>query len=303
MLNQGTPPTDKRPGFFILSKMKRRLLMSACMLMGLCFGSVSAGSCASQNLRVVSLAPSTTEILFALGLDREIVGVTLFCDYPSGAKTKESVGTFSQPNVEKILSLKPDIIFCTGLEQAPVIEKLKKLNLKVYVSDPATLQDLFSSISEIGSLCRKEAQAKDLIKTMKTALDEIKTKLETTTESTRPKVLVEIWHDPLIAAGRGSLIDEILITAGAVNIAQDTPRPFCFFSPEQVIQRDPDYIILAYMDEDGMKERIKNRLGWGQITAVKKNQILNDISPDILLRPGPRVVEAIEKIHKKIYPS
>lgn len=252
--------------------------------------------------RYISLAPSTTEILFALGLDDEIVGVSQFCNYPSQALTKEKVGTFSQPNIEKVLSLKPDIIFCTGLEQVPVITKLRQLHLKVCVSDPANFSELFDSIREIGSLVNKKEQASALIKEMKAGIEEINLEAKLIVPEKKLKVFVEIWHNPLMTAGRGSLIDELLTLAGGINIANDTKSPYSYFSPEQVIKRNPDCIILAYMDKNSPLEIIKARFGWKNISAVKHNRTYNDINPDLFLRAGPRLVEGLKQIHKRLYP-
>ena len=113
---------------------------------------ISLVSADSERQRIVSLAPSTTEILFSLGLDKEIVGVTTFCNYPSKALAKEKVGTFSEPDIEKILSLKPDIIFATGLEQAFTVERLRQLKLNIYVSDPSNIKELFESIEDMGKI-------------------------------------------------------------------------------------------------------------------------------------------------------
>ncbi|MCX5702917.1 MAG: cobalamin-binding protein [Candidatus Omnitrophica bacterium] len=256
----------------------------------------------SPKLRVISLAPSTTEILFALGLDDEITGVSQYCNYPPKALSKEKVGTFSQANIEKVLLLKPDIIFCTGLEQAPIITKLKQLNLRVYISDPSNFKELFDSIREIGRLVNKEGRAVALIAEMKAGIEKITSKVKLIPQERRPKVFVEIWHSPLMTAGRGSFIDELLGLAGGVNIAYDTQRPYSYFSPEQVIKRDPDCIILAYMDKESPLKIIKGRFGWNNISAVKNNRIYNDINPDALLRPGPRLVEALEEIYERLYP-
>lgn len=127
-------------------------------------------------LRIVSLAPSTTEILFALGLDNQIVGVSSFCNYPAQAKDKEKIGSFSRPNVEKIVSLKPDIVFCTGLEQAPVIGDLKHLNINVFVSDPSNLDELFKSIKTIGEITGSQIEAAELIQKMKAGIKDIANK-------------------------------------------------------------------------------------------------------------------------------
>ncbi len=255
-----------------------------------------------KKLRIISLAPATTEILFALGLDDEIVGVSSFCDYPKKAQTEEKVGSFSQVNIEKVLFLKPDIIFCTGLEQAPVVKKLRKLNLKVYVSDPADITGLFESIRDIGKLTRKEKEAYALIGKMKTVLEEINTKVKRIPSKDRPKVFVEIWHDPLMTAAKGSFIDELITLAGGINIAQDIMRAYSYFSPEQVIKRNPDVIIFTYMSQEQPLKILKARLGWKEISAVKKNRVFGDIEPDILLRPGPRLIEGLKEIHKRFYP-
>lgn len=252
--------------------------------------------------RYISLAPSTTEILFALGLDEEIAAVSSFCNYPLKTQNKEKVGTFSQPNIEKIVFLKPDYIFCTGLEQAPVVLELKRLKLKVYVADPLNLKELFGSIRDIGKLTGKEKEAGGLIKDMQSQIEEIDLKVKLIPKEKRWKVFLEIWHDPLMTAGKGSFIDELLTSAGGINIADDTKRAYTIFSLEEVIKRNPDCIIFAYMDREKSLKLIGRRLGWRQISAVKNNRLYNDINPDILLRPGPRVVEGIKEIYRRLYP-
>lgn len=262
------------------------------------FGLAMAGTVPA---RYISLAPSTTEILFALGLDEEIAGVSLFCNYPEEAKSKEKVGTFSQPNIEKILALKPDIIFCTGLEQAPVIRELRQLNLKVYVSDPSNIEELFNSIREIGKITDKKNEAEILIKSMEQDIEEINSKVKLIPQKNRPKVFVEIWHEPLITAGKNSFIDELITLAGGINISHDTKRPYSYFSPEQAIRRNPDCIILAYMSEEKPLKIIQERIGWKEISAVKNNRIYNDINPDLLLRPGPRLSQGLEELYQRLH--
>jgi len=254
------------------------------------------------KLRVVSLAPSTTEILFALGLDEEIVGVSSFCNYPPEAQEKEKIGTFSQPNIEKILSLRPDIIFCTGLEQASVIGKLTQLNLEVYVSDPSNTKELFVSIEEMAELTNRERNGDTLINKMKKGIEEVRSRVQLIPEKDKASVFIEYWNNPLMTAGRDSFIDELIRLAGGVNIAHDAQKAYSYFSPEQVIKHDPDCIILAYMVNEDAAKAIKERLGWKEIKAVKNNRIYNDINPDILLRPGPRLVQGLRELHNKLYP-
>ena len=254
-----------------------------------------------KKIRIISLAPSTTEILFSLGLDDEIVGVTTFCNYPAQAVNKEKVGTFSQPDFEKILSLKPDIIFATGLEQASSVERLKQLRLKVYVSDPSNMNELFASIEEIGKLIDKTEEAKNLIDKMNAKIEQIRTKARLIAQDKKQKVFIEIWHDPLMSAGKGSFVDELISLAGGINIAYDVPRAYSYFSAEQVIKHNPDTIILGYMDKKESIDRVRSRLGWGEIKAVKNNRIYNDINPDLFLRPGPRLVDGLKEIYNRLY--
>ncbi|MDP2923807.1 MAG: cobalamin-binding protein [Candidatus Omnitrophota bacterium] len=266
---------------------------------------IQANSIFSQtkNLRIISLAPSTTEILFALGLDDEIVGVSSYCDYPPQAKSKTKVGGFSHPNLEKIFSLKPDYIFCTGLEQAPVIAQLRRLNFKVYVADPKNIEELFKSISDIGRITNKVGEADRLIKRMKSDIAIVSNKTKAIAPQKKAKVFIEIWYDPLMTAGTGSFIDELITLAGGINIAHDVKRPYSNFSAEKIVSLNPDCIIMAYMDKKSALKLVTARFGWENINAVKNKRVFNDIDPDILLRPGPRITEGLKAIHKKLYPQ
>jgi len=284
--------------------MKKILLIISLLILGTVPDSAISDSPKGTvpKPRYISLAPSTTEILFALGLDEEIVGVSTYCNWPPKAKSKEKVGEFSQVNIEKILSLKPDYIFCTGLEQAPIITELRRLNLKVYVADPTNMQDLFNSISDIGKITGKTKEAESLVKNMEAEAEEIISLVKLIPEGKKPKVFIEIWHDPLTTAGKGTFVDELITLAGGVNIARDTKRPYSIFSPEEVINRNPDCIILTYMDKEKPIRLLSGRFGWKGISAVKNNRLYNDISPDLLLRPGPRIVQGLKEIHKRLYP-
>jgi iron complex transport system substrate-binding protein len=253
--------------------------------------------------RYISLAPATTEILFSLGLEEEIVGVSSYCDYPQAALSKEKVGDFSRPDTEKILFLKPDYVFCAGLEQAAVALQLKRLNLNVYVSDPANIEELFDSILTIGKITARQTYARNVVEDMKNRIKKITTKSASIPKEKQKKVFVEIWHDPLFTAGCGSFIDELISLAGGINIAYDTKRPYSIFSWEEVISRNPDCIFVAYMSEKSPLELIKKRPGWANLAAVKNNRVYTDIDPNMLLRPGPRLAQGLEELYKRLYPG
>lgn len=254
------------------------------------------------RLRIVSLAPSTTEILFALGADDEIVGVSQFCNYPEEALAKEKVGTFSQPNVERIIALKPDIVFCTGLEQGPIITKLKQLNFNVHVSDPSSINELYASIIDIGRAVGREVKAQELVSAMSAEISGIASVTNKIPDDDRPKVFAEIWHSPLMTAAKGSFLDELIALAGGINISHDANRPYAIYSPEEVISRNPDVIILGYMGNPSDVQAVGKRVGWRNISAVRSGRVYNDIEPDIFLKPGPRLVLGLKEIHKKLYP-
>ncbi|MBL7084719.1 MAG: cobalamin-binding protein [Candidatus Omnitrophica bacterium] len=276
------------------------VLLLICSIIG-CQGKTSSSS---SGPRIISLAPSITEILFALGLEKNIVGITTCCDYPPMTKRIEKVATFSgQANLERILILKPDIVFSTGLEQAPLVEKIENLGLRVVLVHPKNLNQLFAGILEIGELTKRKEEAKSLVLEMKEKIKKIKERVMLLPDEQRPKVFVEICSDPLMTAGAGSFVDELITLAGGNNIAKDAPRPYSQFSPELVVKRNPDYIILSYMqpEKETPCELIAQRIGWRNIKAVKNGQIITDINPDLFLRPGPRIVQGLEQIHLSIF--
>jgi len=274
----------------------RKILLTFIICLLLC----GCAEARERSPRYISLAPSTTEILFALGLNEQVIAVSSFCNFPEAARTKEKIGDFSRPNIEKILSLKPDYIFCTGLEQAPVIEELRRLKLNVYVSDPVNVSQLLDSIRNIGAITQKKDASEKIIGEISRAVGEVKARVLRANKP-RPKVFIEIWYDPLTTAGPGSFVDELLSIAGGENIASDTKRPYSIYSPEQVIKHKPDCILLAYMGVQRPSNLLLERAGWQDIPAVRNKRLYDDINPDIILRPGPRIVEGLEEIHKRLF--
>ncbi len=260
------------------------------------------GELPAKELRIISVTPSTTEIACALGLIDNLVGVSTFCDYPPEVKDKEKVGSFSEPNIEKIISLKPDLVLATGLEQAETVLKLKKMNINVFTVDPGDFNGLFACVKEIGRLCGREPQAGVLIGNMRNSIANISEKVSLIKEQDRPRAYLEIWYDPIMTAGNGSFVGEMITIAGGINIASDAPRPFSQFSPELIIKRNPDVIILGYMSAGvPAAGAVSGRLGWRDINAVRYGRVYDDIDSDLLFRPGPRLVRGVEELYKRFY--
>ena len=253
--------------------------------------------------RIISMAPSNTEILFALGLGDKVVGVTTFCLYPEEATRKEKIGNFTTINLEKIMLLSPDCIFATGLEQMMNVNKLEKIGLKVVVISPSNVSQTIRSIEMIGKITGKEYVSGKLIKTMEVRLAKIREKIESIPMDNRPKVLVGISLSPLITAGSDSLVDDLIKLAGGRNIAYDAARSYAQFSIEKIIERNPDIIILgiSHTDEKGWKDFFK-RDEFKDLTCVRQGRIYN-VNPDIIFRPSQRLVEGIEKLNELFYPG
>lgn len=284
--------------FLFMDKYKIIVLLLAALIIAA--PNITHSSMSQEKMRIISLSPAITEILFSLGAGFEVIGVSQFCDYPMETRSIEKVGTFSSPNIEKIVSLRPDVVFTAGLEQAPVFLKLKSLNINAVRYDPSTMNELFAVIIDIGKYINKEKEAGLMVGKMKKELQEIKTGTEKRRQSERPKVFMEIWPSPLTTIGGRSFINEIITLAGGQNIASDVNRLYCRYSPEMVISKNPDVIILAYMSSKSDHNAILKRTGWENIRAVKNNAVYDDITPSLFLRQGPRIIQGIKEIHERI---
>ncbi|MFA7272195.1 MAG: ABC transporter substrate-binding protein, partial [Candidatus Omnitrophota bacterium] len=163
--------------------------------------------------------------------------------------------------------------------------------------------ELFKTIADIGAITYREKEAAALIRKMKDDIAQVGADIKLIPQGKRVKVFVEIWHEPLMTAGRGSIIDEIITLAGGINVAHDVKRPYCNFSAEKVVSLNPQVIILAYMDRESPLKLVERRFGWASIAAVKNKRVFNDIDPELLLRPTPRITEGLKKLYKKLYPG
>lgn len=252
-------------------------------------------------MRIISIAPDATEILFELGLERQLVAVTEFCNYPPEAKAIKKIGDFSNPNIERILQLKPDLIIASGLEQEPFVRTLKSLKLNVLQVFPSGIDELFKSILEIGKATDREKKAEDLVGKLKKELDAVKFDIKTRNLNNRKKVYIEIWNDPLTTAGQETFVNDLIEAGGGENIAKGFVKGYGRISPEIIIKENPDCIILGYMQNTQARHNIEKRAGWNEIKAVKSGNICDTINPDLLFRPGPRSGRAVRLIYERLY--
>lgn len=255
--------------------------------------------------RIVSLAPSNTETLFAVGAGDQVVGVTEYCNYPPEAQTREIVGGFSAKtiSVEKVVSLEPDLVFSVGELQRPVINALDQIGVPVFALDPGNFQEVYESIEIVGQLTGHETEAAEVVADMKARMTAVTEKIRAIPEDERPTVFYEVWHEPLMTAGPATFIGQLIELAGGENIFADVNEEYPQVSAETVIQRAPDVILGPDSHgEELTAEKIKKRPGWEDIDAVQEGRIYL-VDGDIVSRSGPRLVDALETIARDLQPD
>lgn len=250
-----------------------------------------------QPEKIISIAPAITEILFALGLDQEIIGVSDYCDYPEAAQAKEKIGGFQDPNVEVILSKEPDIVFASAGIQEELITKLEELNITVVVLESANIQQVLDNIQLAGDITGREDKAQEIVSGMKGKMDNIIQKVQDQPKTT---VFFEVWDDPLMSAGSSSFIHNIIETAGCINVAGDNKEEFYTFSMEKLLEINPDVYIVN--DHSHTPADIKTRNGYDALSAVKNNKVFS-IQDDLISRAGPRVIQGLEEMAKIAHPE
>ncbi|MFV1964758.1 MAG: ABC transporter substrate-binding protein [Pirellulaceae bacterium] len=255
------------------------------------------------ELRIVSVAPSVTEMLFALGVEDCVVGVTDRCDYPPAARNLESVGGFGAPNMEKLLALSPDLVIGTSLQRNDMAESLRRSGIRVLRVKTDNFSEMFETLRMIGKEVGKARRADEIVAAMQAKLQAIAEEHQEIPVDRRPRVFVELWNDPITTAGKGSFVDELISRAGGSNVAHDLGSAYPIVNPEKVVEWNPDVIVLGYMNQQRPKEVLANRIGWGEVEAVRTGNIINDISPDYLLRPGPRLIEGVKMLSQRLYNS
>ena len=246
--------------------------------------------------RIISLAPSNTEILFALGLGDKVVGVTDWCDYPPEALDKEKVGGYATPNIEKIVALNPDLVLVAYGTPMDVINNLVGLGLTVFGIKTTDLDDLLNDIRRIGEITDKEVEAQALTPAMASRIEAV-TNVTSELEE-RPKVFYLISQD-LWTAGSGTFIHELIEKAGGVNICQNITG-YTMISIEEVIARDPEIIITSSWP--GVYEWAMNSTEL-EVTAARQSGSVYTCDDNLVQRPGPRLVEGLEWFAYLIHPE
>ena len=252
-------------------------------------------------IRVVSLAPSITEIVFALEQEYRLVGVTRFSDFPRAAKKLPKVGSFVHLDLEKIVSLKPDL--CIAIKDGnprAVVNRLESLNIPVYAVNPRNLKTVMKTISEIGTFLNAGEKANSVVQDMKSRIERVKTKTANVTY--RPRVFFQIGISPIVSAGTNTFAHELIELAGGNNLSKGQ-IPYPRFSKEQVLSLSPEVFIITSMSRNTIFEQVKKEWSkWPRLPAVRDKRIHLEDS-NLFDRPTPRLVDGLENLARRIHPE
>lgn len=255
--------------------------------------------------RIVSLAPSNTEILFAIGAGAQVVGRDDFSDFPEDAKKLPAVGgSMGNYNFETIASLKPDLVLAAEINTPEQVKALEDLGIKVYyLSNPKSLDDLYANLRTVGSLSGHDKEANELADQLAARVKKVQETLANNT--VKPTVFYELdGSEPAKpwTTGAGTFLSQLMVMAGGVNVGDKMEGQYGQMSLEVILAENPDVILLGDAAYGTTAEQVKTRAGWEGLKAVKDNQILT-FDDNLVSRPGPRLVDGLETLAKLLHPD
>ncbi|QDT90965.1 ABC transporter substrate-binding protein [Gimesia algae] len=264
----------------------------------------------TQPERIISLMPAHTEILFAIGAGEQMVGCTSLCNYPPETKTLKKIA-FANPgsiSLEALVELQPDLIILGGDYHRLLAEQLEKIKVPVLSFESQSLADIEKSILGIAKATGHPDRGKQIIQAIKKDIQALQKQIKPFQEQGRPRVFYQVWDQPLMTAGPESFIGELITMVGGENIYSDVKIAYPQVSEETLIVRNPDVILLPGLKNNPQADpseaiaTLKQRPGWKKMNAVK-NQRIYIIEDDLISRPGPRVVQGLQKVAQALYPD
>ena len=255
--------------------------------------------------KIISLAPSNTEIVYALGLEDRLVGVTEYCDYPEAAKEKPLIGGFSTVDIEKVVEIQPDLILATNIHKDEVLPQLERLGLTVLTLDPKTVDEILEAINLIGWFTGKKEEASHLVTEMENRIKAVTDKTLALPDAQRPAVFYILWHDPLRTVNAEARIHELIVKSGGMNIAEDLEGDYPTMSLEAVLMANPQVIIAGSGHGTGENLPFQFALTEPRLAEVeaRRNGRVYEIDADLTSRPAPRIVDGLEKLAEFIHPE
>ncbi|NLY29890.1 MAG: ABC transporter substrate-binding protein [Firmicutes bacterium] len=248
--------------------------------------------------RLISLAPSITENLYALGLGDKVVGVSDYSNYPPEAQEKPIIGDALNLNYEQILMLEPDLIIGDAQLVSTFITKLDELGLPVLAINPANLHEVMDALLLLGEATGAQEKAQEVVAGMKETIRYVQDVVGDISEEERPLVFVEIWNEPLMTCGPGSFMQELIELAGGRNLAADAPGAWVEYSSELVVERNPDVILLTWPYED----EVMARSAWQTIKAVQQGRVIV-VDSEPFVRTTLRLADALLELARILHPG
>ena len=278
---------------------KNKLLLFAAIFFSFAFTNCTKKDAQNPNVkakqsipqRIVSLSPASTEILFAVGAENQIVAVSDFSDYPPQAQNLPKVGGFDGKtlSLEKILSFNPDFVYLTNVMHNHLIPHFESLNIDYYLSDANSFEQVKNEILQIAKITGHTSTGENLVKEIDSAINKINSQNQLLQ---KPTVYWEVWNSPFMSVGNSSFINDLINTAGGINIFQEIAQAYPTVSEETIVAKNPQIIIIP--QNSGITvDSVKNRKGWSQIDAVKNDKIFI-VDDNLLTRSGARIGESAE---------
>lgn len=286
---------------------------------GMALAMLSAGACGrdagappgpredARPVRVVSLSPAITEIICAIGAEESLVGRSSVCTEPKGIADRVPVaGEFGAPVMETLVKLRPAWVLVSDMENKALPGEVAALGIGFRRMPCRALDDVPRVIRETGALVRKPREAENLARRIEAGLSEVRARSAAGGGDAgphRPRVYVEIWGDPAMSVGGTSFISELVTLASGTNIMSDVTQDYFNVSPETVVRRDPEVIFsLDTGDSASACRRMSSRAGWSGVSAVKNRRCYGGLDVNLIERPGPRILQAVEVLQKYIHP-
>lgn len=245
------------------------------------------------DFRIVSLAPTQTEILAALGLADRIVGITENCDYPPEIIGRRTLGTWYAPDLRGVMAARPDLVCTFGAHQVEFAEVLEEAGLKVYHSDPGSVGEALQTIDEIAQLTECTGTARSLMAELRDRLETVRGKVAATMQRRQPMKVLRIMNwEPLVTAGPASFQDDVIRLAGGFNVASDGPAPYFVFNRGDAVRWDPEVVFFCEPEIRGLMSADPL---WGRTSALRHNRIFV-FDCGLACRSGPRIVDMVEAL-------
>lgn len=248
--------------------------------------------------RLVCLAPSITDMVYALGRADDVVGITDYTKYPPEARNKPSIGGVVNPSLEKLVSLKPDLVLAIGeLNSVELTRGIERLGFPVFVINPRGLHDIYLSIQNVGKAIDAEGQASVLIARLQAREAAVRQRVS---GKARPEVFFLLWPEPIMTAGRGAFITELIDVAGGKSVTADLPGEWPRLSFEAVLARNPEYLLLV-KGSDVTVESLRRQGNWTKLRAIRDGKVF--YADDRIEFPSPMVFDALEDLANQFHPD